>query len=221
MPGLHLQTNTNLIDLTYICINFLDMQIRAAIESSIKTKQELLSDPRQLENIARAADLCIQAFQAGGKILLCGNGGSASDAQHIAAELSGRFQYDRPPLYAEALHVNTSYITAVANDYAFDEVYSRMVEAAGKPGDILIGLSTSGRSANVIRALQKAQAIGMTTIGLTGESVGDMQSNCNLCIQVPSGNTARIQEVHILIGHILCEQIELRIFPIKPDEESV
>lgn len=194
------------------------MQIRSVIESSIETKQKLLSDHRQLEKIARAADICIQVIQSGGKILLCGNGGSAADAQHIAAELSGRFQYDRPPLYAEALHVNTSYITAVANDYGFDQVYSRMVEAAGKPGDLLIGLSTSGRSANVIQALKKAKSTGMKTLGLTGESAGDMAPYCDLCIQIPSQNTARIQEAHILIGHILCERIEAHIFPTKPNE---
>lgn len=197
------------------------MQIRSVIESSIATKQKLLSDHKQLENIARAADLCIQSIRGGGKILLCGNGGSAADAQHIAAELSGRFQYDRPPLYAEALHVNTSYITAVANDYGFDQVYSRMIEAAGKAGDLLIGLSTSGRSANVVQALKKAKSIGMKTLGLTGDSAADMAPHCDLCILIPSQNTARIQEAHILIGHILCELIESQIFPAKPNEETV
>lgn len=131
------------------------MRIRSIIESSIAAKQLLMNDSEQLLQIQSAAEVCIRSIRNGGKILLCGNGGSAADAQHIAAELSGRFKYDRPPIYAEALHVNTSFLTAVANDYSFDQVYSRMLEAAGKPGDVLIGLSTSGNSPNVVNAMKK------------------------------------------------------------------
>jgi len=163
--------------------------------------------------VKSAAEYCIEALQQDGKILLCGNGGSASDAQHLAAELSGRFQYDRKPLYAEALHVNTSYLTAVANDYSYDVVYSRMVEAIGRRGDVLIALSTSGNSANVVNAVIQAKKQHMITIGLTGASGGELAKLCELCIRVPSENTARIQETHILIGHVICEKIEKTIFP--------
>ena len=189
------------------------MNIEDIIRSSIQTKERILADSTILLQIQDAADVCIKTLQNGGKILLCGNGGSASDAQHIAAELSGRFEVDRAPLYAEALHVNTSYITAVANDYSFDVVYSRMVEAAGRENDVLIGLSTSGNSTNVIKALEKARDIGMRTIGFSGRDGGEMQNICNINIVVPSTNTARIQESHILIGHIICLIIENKMFP--------
>jgi D-sedoheptulose 7-phosphate isomerase len=191
------------------------MRIRSIIESSIAAKQQLLSDSEQLSHIQTAAEVCIRSIRNGGKILLCGNGGSAADAQHIAAELSGRFKYDRPPIYAEALHVNTSFLTAVGNDYGFDHVYTRMVEAAGKPADVLIGLSTSGNSANVVNALKKAQKLHITTIGIAGKTSGQMMAFCDTAIQVPSDDTARIQEMHILVGHILCELIESEIFPKK------
>ena len=146
-------------------------------------------------------------------MLLCGNGGSAADAQHLAAEFSGRFYYDRQPLPAEALHVNTSFLTAVANDYSFEDVYARMVRATGKPGDILIGLSTSGNSPNVVRAFEEARAIGMTTIGFTGETGGKLSPLCDFLINVPSQDTPRIQEAHITIGHIICEIVESTLFP--------
>ena len=157
-------------------------------------------------------NITIKSFRKGNKILLCGNGGSASDAQHIAAELSGRFYIDRPPLYAEALHVNSSYMTAVANDYGYDLTYARMVEAAGKEEDILIGISTSGNSANVIKALEKAKEIGMITIGFTGRDGGRIYDICDFCIRVPSEDTPRIQEAHILVGHIICQLIESKLF---------
>ncbi len=189
------------------------MNIEEIIRQSIETKEKFLEDKSNLDKINQVADVCIATFKKGGKVLLCGNGGSASDAQHIAAELSGRFQYDRPPLYAEALHVNTSYITAVGNDYGYEEIYSRMVEAAGKNGDVLIGISTSGNSANVIKAIEKANEIGMYTFGLSGQGGGLLEENCNINIQVPSKNTARVQETHILIGHIICEIIENQMFP--------
>jgi D-sedoheptulose 7-phosphate isomerase len=146
-------------------------------------------------------------------MLLCGNGGSASDAQHIAAELSGRFYTDRPPLYAEALHVNSSYMTAVANDYGYEATYARMIEAAGRKGDVIIGISTSGNSPNVVKAMRKAKELEMLTIGFTGESGGKMKEICDIMICVPSDDTPRIQEAHILIGHIICQLIEEEMFP--------
>ena len=191
------------------------MNIEKIIQSSIETKQKILKDPVILEQIREAADICIETFRNKGKLLLCGNGGSASDAQHIAAELSGKYQYDREPLFAEALHVNSSFMTAVANDYNFDVVYSRMVKAAGRAGDVLIGISTSGNSANVVNAVQEAGDLGLLTIGFTGENGGLLADACDICIKVPSANTARIQESHILIGHILCEIIETTLFPQK------
>jgi D-sedoheptulose 7-phosphate isomerase len=189
------------------------LQIKSVIESSVLAKQLLLNNSEQLLQIQSASEVCIRAIRNGGKILLCGNGGSAADAQHISAELSGRFKYDRPPIYAEALHVNTSFLTAVANDYSFDQVYSRMLEAAGKAGDVLIGLSTSGNSPNVVNAMKKAVALKMETIGLSGKTPGQMIAFCGTAIQVPSDDTARIQEMHIMVGHILCELVESEIFP--------
>lgn len=189
------------------------MNIKNAIIESIETKQQLLNDENTIEIISRVANECINTFKNDGKVLLCGNGGSASDAQHIAAELSGRFNYDRDPLYAEALHVNSSYITAVANDYSYDVVYSRMVKAAGRKGDILIGISTSGNSSNVVNAIIEGKKQGMITVALTGSKTGKVDEIADYCIKVPSINTARIQESHILIGHIICEEIENTLFP--------
>lgn len=189
------------------------MSIVKSIQESIETKQQFLNDKGNIELIKKAAELCIAAFSNNGKVLLCGNGGSASDAQHIAAELSGRFNYDREPLYAEALHVNSSYVTAVANDYSYDKIFSRMITAAGKEGDVLIGLSTSGNSQNVVNAILEAKKHGMITIALTGLAIGKVDSLADIVIKVPSTNTARIQETHILIGHTICEVIENTIFP--------
>ena len=157
----------------------------------------------------------MSSYKAGGKVLWCGNGGSAADAQHLAAELSGRFYYDRAPLFSEALHVNTSYITAVANDYSYDIIYSRLVEAMGKKGDVLIGLSTSGNSANVIKALEKARQMGIVTVGLTGQTGGKMKDLCDHLINIPSTDTPRIQECHMLLGHTICEMVEMQVFPKK------
>lgn len=154
----------------------------------------------------------VDTFRGGGKVLLCGNGGSAADAQHIAAEFSGRFYFDRDPLFAEALHVNTSYLTAVANDYGYDEVYSRLVKAKGRKGDVLMGLSTSGNSVNVVNALKYANGEGIKTIGFTGEKGGDVEKCCNHIIKIPSTDTPRIQEAHILVGHIICELVENKYF---------
>jgi len=186
--------------------------IKQSISISIEVKSRILEDTTLLDVIAKTAYEIINALMNDKKILICGNGGSAADAQHIAAELSGRFYFDREPLYAEALHVNSSYLTAVANDYSYDEVYARLVKAKGRKGDILIGLSTSGNSKNVIKAFEIANKIGMVTIGMTGKSGGKMKEFSNYLINVPSNNTARIQESHIMIGHIICEIVEKEIF---------
>lgn len=186
--------------------------IKSYIKSSIDNYSQLLVDDDFQNSIERIVKKSIEAFKLDKKILLCGNGGSAADAQHIAAELSGKFYIDRPPLYAEALHVNSSYITAVANDYGYEETYSRMVEASGRKGDILIGISTSGDSLNVINALKKGKEIEMLTIGFTGNNGGGMNSICDIIIKVPSVETPRIQEAHILIGHIICQLIEKEMF---------
>ena len=186
--------------------------IQKSIRESIAVKQALLDDADFLQKIARTASVMVAAFRADGKVLFCGNGGSAADAQHIAAELSGRFYTDRPPLYAEALHVNSSYVTAVANDYGYDEVYARMVQAAGRAGDVLVAFSTSGNSSNVLRAIEVAQKQGMVVVGFTGRSGGKMAALCDVLLNVPSADTPRIQEAHILLGHILCEIVEREMF---------
>jgi D-sedoheptulose 7-phosphate isomerase len=189
------------------------MNIKDIIRESIGVKEKILADEGLLLKLQQVAEECIKTFRAGGKVLFCGNGGSAADAQHLAAELSGRFYYDRPPLPSEALHVNTSYLTAVANDYSYEEVFSRMILASGRQGDVLVALSTSGNSGNVIRALEQARKIGMVTVGLTGETGGKMKTLCDYLINVPSSDTPRIQEAHILLGHIICEQVESTLFP--------
>jgi D-sedoheptulose 7-phosphate isomerase len=189
------------------------MRIKEVILQSIELKRQILESAQIIEQIQLVADECIGCLRKGGKILFCGNGGSAADAQHLAAELSGRFYYDRDPLFAEALHVNTSYLTAVANDYSYDEIYARQVKAKGRKNDVLIGISTSGNSENIIRAMKVAREIGMKTIGLTGESGGKMKEFSDHLLNVPSNDTPRIQEAHILVGHILCELIESEIFP--------
>ena len=188
-------------------------RINKYIKRSVENYTRVLQDDILQEKIQEIAIKSIAAFRDDKKILLCGNGGSASDAQHIAAELSGRFYADRPPLYAEALHVNTSYMTAVANDYGYESTYARMIEAAGKKGDILIGISTSGSSPNVVKAIQKAKEKKMLAIGFTGKEGGKMKDICDIMICVPSVDTPRIQEAHILIGHILCQLIEEKMFP--------
>ena len=185
------------------------------IKASIEVKQKLMSDDKLLSLIEKIADEMVNTFKNGGCVLFCGNGGSAADAQHISAELSGRFYSDREPLNAEALHVNTSYLTAVANDYSYEEVYSRLVKAKGKKGDVLVGISTSGNSGNVIKAFETANKLGMITIALTGETGGKMKDVCKYLINVPSKDTPRIQESHILIGHIICEMVENKFFNLK------
>jgi D-sedoheptulose 7-phosphate isomerase len=185
--------------------------IAATIVKSIKVKQDLLGDKALLKTISKVIDEMVGALKKDKKILFCGNGGSAADAQHLAAELSGRFYSDRKPLFAEALHVNTSYLTAVANDYSFEEVFSRLVTAKGRKGDVLVAISTSGNSKNIVKAIETAKAAGMITVGMTGASGGKMKSLCKHLLNVPSSDTPRIQEAHILIGHIICEVVERKM----------
>lgn len=189
--------------------------LKSKIESSIHLKQKLNENTEILSATEKIIESIVTCYRNGGKVFFCGNGGSAADAQHLAAELSGRFYYDRPPLFAEALHVNTSYVTAVANDYSYDEIYSRYIAGAGNKGDVLIGLSTSGNSGNVIKALQKANEIGMITVAFTGESGGKMKQHAQLLVNIPSTDTPRIQECHMLLGHSICEMVEQTIFPKK------
>ena len=190
----------------------METHIKAIIQSSVDLKSRVINDSRLITTIQSVVEKIVLTYENGGKVLFCGNGGSAADAQHLAAELSGRFYFDRLPLNAEALHVNTSYLTAVANDYGFDIVYSRMVQAVGQPGDILVALSTSGNSINILKAIKEANSIGMTTVGFTGQTGGEMKDKCTYLINIPSIDTPRIQEVHILVGHIICEMVENRLF---------
>lgn len=182
------------------------------IDHAIRIKKDINSNPVLIQTIEDVIDEVIQCFKNDGKVLFCGNGGSAADAQHLAAELSGRFNFDRNPLFAEALHVNTSYITAVANDLGYENTYARLVQGMGRKGDILIGLSTSGNSENVVKAFEMANNIGMKTIAMTGADGGKLKDICNYLINIPTTNTPRIQEAHILIGHIICEIVEEKIF---------
>jgi len=187
-------------------------RIKQLISESISVKQQLLNDEAILQRICDAVNAVTNAFKNGNKVLFCGNGGSAADAQHLAAEFSGRFYKDRKALPAEALHCNTSYLTAVANDYSYDVIYSRLVEGLGVSGDVLIGLSTSGNSGNIIKAFEIAKEKNIITIGFTGDSGGKMKDLCDYLFNVPSKITPRIQESHILIGHIICELVEEKLF---------
>lgn len=189
-------------------------RISQLIQASMDVKQRTLEDQQLIATVEAVVQAVVTALRADKKILFCGNGGSAADAQHIAAELSGRFYHDRDPLFAEALHVNTSYLTAVANDYSYDQVYSRLVKAKGRPGDVLIGISTSGNSGNIVEALKMARAQGMVTVSMTGATGGKMRDLSDHLLNVPSTDTPRIQEVHILLGHIICELVERELFPV-------
>ncbi len=182
------------------------------LQSSIDVKLKTLSSSHILDSIDASLKLITKAFQEGNRVYFCGNGGSAADAQHIAAELSGRFYKDRPALPAEALHVNTSYLTAVANDYSFDQVYARLVDGTMVSGDVLVLFSTSGNSVNIIEAAKSARKKGVKTIAMTGSTGGLLKEWADILINVPSDITPRIQEVHITIGHIICEQVENNIF---------
>ena len=187
-------------------------KIQEIINSSIETKQKVLADEALLKTICDTIDAIVNAFRNGNRVYFCGNGGSAADAQHLAAEFSGRFYTDRKALPAEALHCNTSYLTAVANDYSFDDIYSRLIDGIGEKGDVLVGLSTSGNSANIIKAFETAKKKEMITIGFTGESGGKIKSLCDHMINIPSTDTPRIQESHIMVGHIICQLVEEKYF---------
>jgi D-sedoheptulose 7-phosphate isomerase len=187
-------------------------KIKSIIQNSIAVKQAVSDHDQLLATIEAVVTEIVLAFRAGNRIYFCGNGGSAADAQHLAAEFSGRFYKDRIALPAEALHCNTSYLTAVANDYGYEHVYARLIEGIGQAGDILVGLSTSGNSVNIIEAFRKAKRKGMITIGFTGEGGGNMKEDCDFLINVPSADTPRIQESHIMLGHIVCEMVETQYF---------
>ena len=190
----------------------MESRIKEIINNSIGVKQMILHNDELLKTIKAVVEKIVVALKAGNRIYFCGNGGSAADAQHLAAEFSGRFYKDRVALPAEALHCNTSYLTAVANDYGYDFVYSRLIEGIGQQGDVLVGLSTSGNSTNIIEAMKKAGEKGMINIGFTGEGGGKMKEHCDFLINIPSSDTPRIQESHIMIGHIICELVEREYF---------
>ncbi len=188
-------------------------RIQQAVRESMAAKQQLLEDATFVTRMEQATDMVVRSLRQGGKIHFCGNGGSAADAQHLAAELSGRFYYDRPPLNAEALHCNTSYMTAVGNDYGYEYVFSRLLRGTARKGDVLIGLSTSGNSRNILNAYEVCREMGIQVISFTGMTGGKMKEMSDLLFNVPSTDTPRIQESHILIGHILCELVESALFP--------
>lgn len=187
-------------------------KIKSLIQNSIAAKQQLLQDEKLLQTIEKCSQIIVEAYRNNKRLYLCGNGGSASDAQHIAAELTGRFYKNRIALPAEALHCNTSYLTAVANDFGYDDVYSRMIEGTTNPGDVLIAISTSGNSSNIVKAVEMAREKKVVTIGFTGQKGGKMTDLCDYLINVPSNDTPRIQECHILIGHIICQIVEEQYF---------
>jgi D-sedoheptulose 7-phosphate isomerase len=187
-------------------------KIKQIIAASISVKQQLLADDSILSTVRKCVDIITDAFKNGNKVLFCGNGGSAADAQHLAAEFSGRFYIDRDALPAEALHCNTSYMTAVANDYSYDMIYSRLIKGIGNKGDVLVGLSTSGNSTNIVKGFETAKEKGMITIGFTGESGGKMKVLSDYLLNVPSKDTPRIQESHMLLGHIICQLVEEKLF---------
>jgi D-sedoheptulose 7-phosphate isomerase len=187
-------------------------KIKNIIQASIDTKAALLANGEIIALIEQAAAQIADAFRNGNKVLLCGNGGSAADAQHLAAEFTGRFYKDREPLPAEALHTNTSFLTAVANDYSYDEIYERAIKAHGKKGDVLIAISTSGNSKNCVLAMKEAMKREMLVIAFTGAGGGTMKENCHLLFNMPSTDTPRIQESHILVGHTICELVEEQLF---------
>lgn len=187
-------------------------EIQSIIQKSIEVKQQLLTDPVIAATIEQVVRQIVETFRRGGRVYFCGNGGSAADAQHLAAEFSGRFYQDRKALPAEALHCNTSYLTAVANDYGYDAVYARIIDGIGQPGDVIIGLSTSGNSPNIVEAFRSARTRQMHIVAMTGMSGGAMKDMCDFLINVPSTDTPRIQESHIMLGHIICQLVETRYF---------
>lgn len=191
-----------------------EQRVLRSVDDSIAVKQSLQRDSELISLIARVSEICLQALRDGNKLLLFGNGGSAADTQHIATEIVGRFAFDRPALPALALSVDTSALTAVSNDYGFDHVFSRQIEALGREGDVALGFSTSGNSPNVLRAISSAKGKKLHTVAFTGKSGGKLKfaTDLDYCVCVPSGVTARIQECHMLIGHIICELVEEELF---------
>lgn len=187
-------------------------QIKKIISASIFVKQKLLLDEKMLKTTHEVVEVIVKAFKAGNRVYFAGNGGSAADAQHLAAEFSGRFYTDRLALPAEALHCNTSYLTAVANDYSYEEIYARLIRGIAHPGDVLVGLSTSGNSGNILKAFEAARQKNVITVGFTGESGGKMKPLSDYLFNIPSTDTPRIQESHILLGHIVCELVEKEYF---------
>jgi D-sedoheptulose 7-phosphate isomerase len=190
-------------DLNYVLKEF---------QASVAVKQDLLADTAFMQQVTRMGHLLIDRYQAGNKLLVAGNGGSAADAQHIAAEFVSRFNFDRPGLPAMALTTDTSILTAVGNDYGYDQLFRRQIEANGQRGDVFLGISTSGNSPNILQALEAARLKGVTTFGLTGKTGGKMRELCDYCLCVPSVDTPRIQEAHILIGHTICAMVESALF---------
>ena len=192
--------------------NDFEARVTNSIEASIAVKERLLNSAEVVSTVAKVSEILVNAFEQGNKVLLFGNGGSAADAQHIAAEFVGRFAFDRPALPALGLSVNTSCVTAIGNDYGFDQVFSRQIEALAHAGDVAIGISTSGNSRNVVSALLLSRQKGLYTVALTGCTGGRLKKAVDYCICVPSNDTPRIQECHILIGHIISELVEQTIF---------
>lgn len=186
--------------------------IKKRIHEQNELTAKIAADDQFSKKVDRVAWVIVNSYKSGKKVMFCGNGGSAADAQHLAAELSGKFYLDRDPLSAEALHVNSSYITAVANDYSFDKIYSRYVSGAGLKGDVLIGLTTSGNSENIIQAFKAARKNQMITVGFSGETGGKLKDFSDFLINIPSKNVPRIQELHLLVGHIICEKVEKELF---------
>lgn len=187
-------------------------RIKSIIEESVAVKNAILANDAMLQQIDEITNITVASLKKGGRVYFCGNGGSAADAQHLAAEFSGRFYLDRDALPAEALHCNTSYLTAVANDYSYDVIYARLVKGLAHKGDILVGLSTSGNSVNIVKAFETAREKGVVTVGFTGAGGGKMKALSDFLFDVPSKNTPRIQESHIMIGHIFCQLAEERYF---------
>ena len=187
-------------------------KIQDIIRESLEVKDMVLKDKRLVGTVGEVITMIVQRFREGRHLYFCGNGGQACDAQHLAAEFSGRFYINRDALPSEALHCNTSYLTAVANDFSYDLIYARLIKGIGKPGDILVGMSTSGNSPNIIKALETAREKGITTIGMTGEGGGKMKELSDFLIDIPSRNTPRIQEAHMLLGHIICQLVEAEYF---------
>lgn len=186
--------------------------IRKSLEEAAQVKAALVASEEVHRFVEEVARLLVRTFRSGGKVFFCGNGGSAADAQHLAAELTGRYYKDRPPLPAEALHVNTSFLTAVANDYSYEEVFARLLKAWGRQGDVLWAMSTSGNSPNVLRAIETARELGLVVVGLTGVKGGKMADRCDYLLRAPSQDTPRIQEAHMVVGHTVCQLVEAMLF---------